>query len=332
MPTSATAYYPFDSGAGANVTEAQWRNFMSRLAPSAVLANVNNELAPSGDSTGMQVKVATGAAWVRGAYGEWTSGVTTLPIAAVGGIAGGSSRIDSIVARNDFVNNRVELDVLTGTAAVTPAAPALTQSSSIWEILLGNVGPLTNATSTITAAMVFDGRWKMTESGILFHEVSLPVASSVVLPAAGAIPTGYRDISLRILGRTATAATSESLNLRFNGDSGSNYTWSALSTSSATPAGTIPSTTTSIAIGNLTAASAPANLLGFITVEIPEYSNTSWIRIARALSSYQAGGTVFQIGTFFGNWTSTSALNTLTLLTGSAGNFASGRAVLRLKP
>lgn len=332
MPTSATAYYPYDSGTGANITEDQWRSFMGRLHPSAVLAGVNNELAPSGDSTGMQVKVATGAAWVRGAYGEWTSGVTTLPIAAVGGIPGGQSRIDSIIARNDFVNNRMELDVLTGTAGASPSAPSLTQSSSVWEILLGNVGSLTNATTTITAAMVSDGRWKMTESGILFYELSLPAASSVVLPAAGSIPASYRDLRLRIVGRTGTSATNEALNLRINGDTGSSYTWSALTTTGATPVGTAPTSGTSISIGNLTAATAPANLLAQIMVEIPEYANTSFIRTLASRSTYHGGGTNFQIGTFFGNWTGTSALTTVTLLTGSSGNFAAGRAVMELRP
>lgn len=332
MAVTADSYGPYDSGGGAAITEDFWRKFMGRITPSAVMAGVNNELAPSGDSTGMQIKVATGAAWVRGAYGEWTTGVTTLPIAAVGGIPGGQSRIDSIIVRNDFVNNRMELDVLTGTAGASPSPPTLTQSSSVWEILLGNVGSLTNATSTITAAMVTDGRWKITTSGLLYYELSLPSASSVVLPAAGNILSGYRDLQLRIVGRTGTSATNEALNLRINGDTGSSYTWSALTATGATPAGTAPTSGTSISIGNLTAATAPANLLAQIMVEIPEYANTSFVRTLASRSTYHGGGTNFQIGTFFGNWTGTSALTTLTLLTGSSGSFTAGRAVMTLLP
>lgn len=331
MAVTADAYGPYDSGAGAAITEDFWRKFMGRLLPSAVIAGVNNELAPSGDSTGMQVKVATGAAWVRGAYGEW-NGITTLPIAAVGGIPGGQSRIDSIIARNDFVNNRMELDVLTGAAGASPSPPTLTQSSSVWEILLGNVGSLTNATSTITAAMVTDGRWKITTSGLLYYELSLPSASSVVLPAAGGILTGYRDLLLRITGRTGTVATNEALNLRINGDTGSSYTWSALTATGATPAGTAPTSATSISIGNLTGASAPSNLLAQIMVEIPEYANTSVIRTLSSRSTYHGGGSNFQIGTFFGNWTGTSALANLTLLTGASGSFTAGRAIMTLLP
>src|SRR5258708_1280840 len=111
MPIAMDLYYPYASGAGANVSETQWRNWAARLSPSAVIARYNNELNPFGDSTGLQVKVDTGAAWIRGEYGESTA-AKTLALAAVGGIAGGSSRIDRIVLRNDFVAKQMILDIL----------------------------------------------------------------------------------------------------------------------------------------------------------------------------------------------------------------------------
>lgn len=334
MPTSANAYYPYDSGAGANVAEAGWRNFMGRLSPSAVFAGVTNELAPSGDSTGMQVKVATGAAWVRGAYGEWT-GITTLPIAAVGGIAGGSSRIDSVIARNDFVNNRMELDVLTGTAGVTPAAPTLTQSSSIWEILLGNVGPLVNTTTTITAAMVSDGRWKMTPSGVLYHEQSPVGLATVTLPGAGSFPTGYRDLVIRGYGRTdKAAATNEIINLRFNGDSSaSSHTWSALVTTGATPAGAVPSAATSASIGLFPAAVASASLPGMFWIDVPEYASTTFVKTCLSRMGFHSGGTGFEMGLFQANWNVATALTSIVLFTAASGNYLTGtRFVVEMRP
>ncbi|MES2405559.1 MAG: hypothetical protein V4567_14660, partial [Pseudomonadota bacterium] len=48
-------------------------------------------------------------------------------------------RIDRVVLRADFVNNNIVLDVLQGTPAVSPAAPALTQNTSIWEISLAQM-------------------------------------------------------------------------------------------------------------------------------------------------------------------------------------------------
>lgn len=159
MATTLDTYLPFDAGAGANVTEDQWRAMALHFLGSGPLRGEDNEMAPYGDSSGMQVKVKTGKAFVRGHYGENTS-EKILPIAAVGGIAGGQSRLDRVVLRADFVNNRIELDVVAGTPAATgtQVAPALVQSSSMWEISLGTVGPLTNATVTIAAGTVTDGR------------------------------------------------------------------------------------------------------------------------------------------------------------------------------
>lgn len=159
MATALDVYYPFDAGAGANITEDQWREMARFWISDGPLAGEDNELLAYGDSSGMQVKVKTGKAFVRGHFGKVTS-EKTLPIAAVGGIAGGSSRLDRVVLRADFTNNRIEVDVVAGTPATTgtQVAPALTQSSTIWEISLATVGPLTNATSTIAAGTVTDIR------------------------------------------------------------------------------------------------------------------------------------------------------------------------------
>lgn len=154
MATPADAYFPFDAGAGANSLEANWRKMGDFWLRPGVLRGELNGLIPFGDSSGLQVKVPTGKVWIKGHYGEWTAGVSTLALAAVGAIPGGQSRIDRVIARADFVNNRIELDVLTGTAGASPTAPALTQSSSVWEIPLARMTGITNATTTIAAAGV----------------------------------------------------------------------------------------------------------------------------------------------------------------------------------
>jgi hypothetical protein len=155
----------------------------------------------------------------------------------------------------------------------------------------------------------------------------------VLLPGAGSIPSGYRDVQVRIAGRTALAATNEAMALRMNGDTASSYTWSALTTSTATPTGTVPGGATSIAIGNLSSASAPATLVGNIWVDIPEYANTSILRTLVARSAYHGGGTNFQIGTFHGNWNVATALANLTVFTGSGGLFVAGsRIVMAMLP
>lgn len=153
MAVSLDTYGPFDSGAGANAMEAQWRAFMRRTSISGVMRNVANEMQVYGDSSGLQVKVKTGDVWIEGHGGSLTS-EKTLPLASN---SSGQPRWDLVVARCDFVNNRIELDVLTGTAAVDPLVPSVTRSSSIWEVPLATVLVLSGDTST-DAGDVLDAR------------------------------------------------------------------------------------------------------------------------------------------------------------------------------
>lgn len=157
MATALDSYAPFDAGAGANVTEATWRSFMRHMRGSVygdgVLRTGPNAFEVYGDASGMQVKVPVGECWIRGAWGELTS-EETLAIAAADPT---NPRKDLVILRNDFVNNRVELDVLTGTPAGSPSLPSLTQNTSKWEISLATVD-VTAADTSIASNQVTDGR------------------------------------------------------------------------------------------------------------------------------------------------------------------------------
>lgn len=153
MAITMTNYAPFDSGPGANLTEDGWRSMMRYQVQAGVLRNVDNELQAYGDSTGMQMKVKTGQCVIMGHWGQTTS-ETILPIAAANPT---NPRRDLVVARVDFNNNRIELDVTTGAASATPVVPDLTRNTSVWEIPLAVV-QVDAAVSTIAAAKVLDIR------------------------------------------------------------------------------------------------------------------------------------------------------------------------------
>jgi hypothetical protein len=147
-------YMPYDSGPGASIMEDGWRSIMRNVLPSGVLPGANdNKFAVYADSTGMQVKARTGSVWIEGNWGQSTA-EKALPIAAAHATLG---RADLVVARNRFVDNLIEVDVLPGTPASTPTYPALTQNTSIWEIPLAQV-VVDPAVTTIAAAKVIDFR------------------------------------------------------------------------------------------------------------------------------------------------------------------------------
>jgi hypothetical protein len=147
-------YAPFDSGAGANVTEAGWQAMQRRTGVPGVIRGSLNELLCFGDSTGRQVKVMSGEAWAEGFWGA-TTGTNTLAIAAN---ASGNTRKDLVVWRINVTTNLIELDVITGTPSATPVIPSLTRNSSIYESPIAVV-TVVNGAVTIASADVLDVRW-----------------------------------------------------------------------------------------------------------------------------------------------------------------------------
>lgn len=148
-----TTYFPFATGAGANVLEAQWREAEAKIAPTGVFADEGSEFAVIQRAAGANrsVDVGSGACRIRGHYGEQSGGASAvnLPVAENNNA---NPRIDLVVLRADFVNDRIELDVLQGTPAVTPAAPALTQDDSTkWEIAIAQLAVAAGFSSIVTA-------------------------------------------------------------------------------------------------------------------------------------------------------------------------------------
>ena len=135
------------------------------------------------DSTCFQVSVATGGAGVsiapgacqiQGATG-YEENAVTLEITPN---SSNLPRIDTFVARlNDNSDYRsIYFDILKGTPAVTPTAPALTQSDSIWELGLCNIARAANS-SVITNSNITDTRADSSRCGYVTAIQQLDTAS-----------------------------------------------------------------------------------------------------------------------------------------------------------
>lgn len=154
MATTASEYYFFDSGAGSSVTESGWRKAMGGVIQTGVIPSYLNELEVYGDSTGMQCKIKTGACWLNGHYGENSTSVQTISLAASHATL---HRYDLIVARANYTTNVVEWDVIQGTNSASPTVPTVTSNSTQYELALAYVYVAATVT-TITAANVTDQR------------------------------------------------------------------------------------------------------------------------------------------------------------------------------
>ncbi|MGW3992347.1 hypothetical protein ACWEF6_02555 [Amycolatopsis sp. NPDC004772] len=195
MGIALTQYAPYDSGPGANVTEATWRSMVRRLVPTGVIAGVLNEFAVFADSTGMQVKIPSGECWIEGNWGILSSQVTQGITTAHATLA----RLDRIILRNDFANNKIEYDVLTNGTPGSTTPPPLTQNTSIWEISLARVN-VPAAASTIAAGNVTDERtWgsiRLVADGVTSPQsFTTGVTATVQWPVSQSLDAGIMAVS-----------------------------------------------------------------------------------------------------------------------------------------
>lgn len=154
----AETSWPFDSQTS---SENDWSYLMRHLSATQdggiVGTPAGTALKVTGDSSGMQVKLAAGYALVRG-HMYYNSAVLTIALTAAPG--SGNSRIDSVVLKLDPTANTITAIKVDGTASGTPAAPSLTSNQTdtgvyYLELARVNVGA---SVSTIAAGDVTDLR------------------------------------------------------------------------------------------------------------------------------------------------------------------------------
>jgi hypothetical protein len=131
------------------------------------------ELEPFADGSGMNVKVRTGQALVRGHYYDNTSEVTLTIAPANLSLP----RIDRVVLRLDPTANTLLLAVLTGTPNASPVAPALTQTeSALYEFPIALVA--------VAAAAVVISSGNVTDQRLIFTPWSADTLATLNLAIA----------------------------------------------------------------------------------------------------------------------------------------------------
>ena len=112
---------------------------------------------------GLTATVSTGGVMVQGRVKHLTAAQTVEFETAAN-----LPRLDRVIVRRDLSNSvrDLVLDVLTGTPATSPAAPALTRNETVWEICLATVRVAANATS-IQQSNITDTRLDSSLCGIV---------------------------------------------------------------------------------------------------------------------------------------------------------------------
>jgi hypothetical protein len=132
----------------------------------------------------------------------------------------------------------------------------------------------------------------------------------------------YTHLQIRMLARSNRVSTGDWAKVRFNSDSGSNYSYHdiyAEGTGSATSYGS--ANESSINVDSLTAQNSTANLFGAFVLDILDYANVNKYKTTRYLGGHDANGSgVVNFGS--GNWRSTSAITSIQITPGLGTGFA----------
>jgi len=140
------------------------------------------------------------------------------------------------------------------------------------------------------------------------------------------IPSTYQHLQLRFQGRIALAGGGSVYNavIRFNSDTGSNYTWHAIRGTGSSALGYGSASNDKITVDSVFPdANVTANVFATAIVDIHDYVSTSKNKTVRAFSGYDtnsAGNVWLQSGV----WLNTNAITSITITNNATSNFVAG--------
>jgi hypothetical protein len=141
--------------------------------------------------------------------------------------------------------------------------------------------------------------------------VTVPSGGLASITFAG-IPNTYKHLQIRWLARDNFGSDASDLNMRFNSDSGSNYSWHQLVGDGSTAAAYASTSQTSMRAGFVTGSTAGANIFAATVLDLLDYTNTSKNKTVRNIAGFDRNATG-SIGLQSGLWMNTSAITQIVL-------------------
>lgn len=146
-------------------------------------------------------------------------------------------------------------------------------------------------------------------------------AASVTFDVSTYAALGYKHLQIRLTGRSSRADVESNFDIRFNSDTGANYSRHLLQGNGSAVQSGATASSTSAYVGNLPAASSTANLFGATIIDILDPFSTSKNKTVRSLSGQTSFNLIILAS---GAWYSTAATTSLTLLDRNGANFITG--------
>jgi hypothetical protein len=233
----AISSFPFDSQTS---SESDWSHlfrYLTTLPGGGIIGEpTGTALKVTGDSSGMNVKVAAGTAIVRG-HMIISDAVTTVTISTA---SASNPRIDSIVLNLDPTANAISIVAVAGTPAASPVAPTLTQTdTAVYQLKLADVLVGQSVTSIAPASVTDTRPFAGTDLGV-WVTANRPTGTTGLAgfnTSTGSLEVynGTAWVSLALSGASINASQlsgSEQLNLNAGKVNGSKITVSSTAPSS----------------------------------------------------------------------------------------------------
>jgi hypothetical protein len=232
-----------------------------------------------------------------------------------------------VVLRKLWAAQTVRIVILTGVEG--GGVPALTQTEGVqWEIPLAQVSITVVPAITITDEREFSRTplFGGTQDPCGFQEIETIVAdgASVNIDFQN-IPATFKHLKIVGQGRVLGAVVETTLDVRFNNDNGANYNEQTNKGENAASVAASAVGQTAFTIGQVVGANGIANHASSLFFEVPDYAGTTFFKTIVGMLAHIPNVTVadFSIVQFAGLWEDTTAINRVTLISGS-GNWTTG--------
>ena len=132
------------------------------------------------------------------------------------------------------------------------------------------------------------------------------------------IPSTYVALQIRGIARTTPLSNVVNFYIRFNGDTGTNYTRHSLIGDGATVSTGAQTAQNSIYVYEAgRGANAAANIVGISIIDIHDYASTTKNKTVRIISGSDANDTTGDVALASGLWLSTAAIDSISIVTTS---------------
>ena len=155
------------------------------------------------------------------------------------------------------------------------------------------------------------------------------LASNTASVTFSSIPSTYKHLQIRFLGRSTRAAADANIRLQMNGDTATNYSMHDLYGDGTSALATGSATQTYMDLGRAPGTSVTnTSVFGVGIIDIIDYSSTSKNKTARSFWGYDTNATPSSLlGLRSGLWQSTSAITSITLFQASSASWLAGSTI-----